>query len=224
MAEFTIVLGNKNYSSWSLRAWLALKQTGADFDEVMIPFRHADTKERILAESPSGKVPILRHDDFLVWDSLAIGEYLAERFPEAGLWPREPEARARARSVTAEMHAGFPALRRQLPMDCRTRRSANLDTPRLAGEIARIIAVWEDCRSRFGGGGDFLFGGFCLADAAFAPVVSRFVTYGVNLDGPAARYRDNVMAWPAMAEWLAAAQDEPWIIDFPELEASAPRR
>ncbi len=107
MAEFTIVLGNKNYSSWSLRGWLALKQTGASFDEVVIPFRHADTKQRILAASPSGRVPLLRHGDLRVWDSLAIGEYLAERFPEAGLWPREPEARARARAVAAEMHAGL---------------------------------------------------------------------------------------------------------------------
>ena len=224
MAEFTIVLGNRNYSSWSLRGWLALKQTGASFDEVVIPFRYADTKKRILAESPSGRVPLLHHGDLRVWDSLAIGEYLAERFPEAGLWPGDPVARALARAAAAEMHAGFPALRRHMPMDCRGRHPDKGRAPGVDEDIARIVAIWGDCRARCGGAGDFLFGGFCLADAAFAPVASRFVTYGVDLDGPAARYRDAVLAWPAMEEWVAAARGEPWVIDFSALQASAPRR
>lgn len=214
MTEFTIVLGNKSYSSWSLRGWLALKQTGASFEEIVIPFRQADSRERILAQSPSGRVPVLRHGGLTVWDSLAIGEYLAERFPDAGLWPSDPAARAVARAVTAEMHAGFTALRRGLPMDLRSRHPGFALTPRVGDEIARITALWQDCRSRFGSHGDFLFGGFTLADAAYAPVVTRFVTYDVALGGTAAAYRDAVLAWPAMVEWTEAGLAEPWVIEF----------
>lgn len=214
MSEFTIVLGNKSYSSWSLRGWLALKQTGAGFEEMVVPFRQPDSRERLLAESPSGKVPVLRHGGLTVWDSLAIGEYLAERFPDAGLWPSDPVARAVARSAAAEMHAGFAALRGGLPMDLRSRHPGFALPPRAGDEIARVVALWRDCRRRFGRDGDFLFGGFTLADAAFAPVVTRFVTYDVALDGTAAAYRDAVLAWPAMAEWTAAARAEPWVIEF----------
>lgn len=216
MAEFTITLGNKTYSSWSLRGWLALKQTGATFAEEVIPLDLPDSKENILARSPSGRVPLLRHGDVVVWDSLAIGEYLAELFPEAGLWPAETAARAAARAVSAEMHAGFAALRGHMPMDLRGRYPGQGRGPGVAEDIARIAAIWRDCRSRFGQAGPFLFGGFGLADAAYAPVVSRFVTYAVELDPTAAAYRDAVMAWPAMAEWIAAARDEPWVIESPK--------
>ena len=224
MANFTITLGNKNYSSWSLRGWLALKQCDTDFEEVVIPLRRPDTAAAIAAHSPSRRVPALQvHDEELtLWDSLAIAEYLAERFPEAGLWPANRRARAVARAVTAEMHSGFQALRRELPMDMRRcdpelgRRQVAV--PGVAEDIARIVAIWEDCRARFNGKGAFLFGAPGTADAAFAPVASRFVTYAVELPPVAAAYRDTVMGWPALRDWAAAAAEEPWIIDFPELD------
>ena len=215
MAELSITLGNKNYSSWSLRGWLALKQTGAAFAERVVPLDRPGIREQLLAASPSARVPVLQHGDLTVWDSLAIGEYLAERFPEATLWPAETAARAVARAVTAEMHAGFAALRRDLPMDLRNRYPGRDLAPGTARDIARIVEIWQDCRTRFGAGGDFLFGAFSLADAAYAPVVSRFVTYDVALPEVAAAYRDAVMAWPAMREWAAAAEAEPWVIDSP---------
>jgi glutathione S-transferase len=217
MAEFTITLGNKNYSSWSLRGWLALQQTGAAFEEVIVPLDRPDSKDRLLAAGPSGRVPVLRHGALTIWDSLAIGEYLAEQFPDAGLWPEESTARAVARAVTAEMHAGFAALRTHMPMDLRNRYPGQGRGPGVAEDVTRIVAIWKDCRARFGQGGDFLFGRFTLADAAFAPVATRFATYEVALEGPAAAYRDAVLAWPALEEWCAAARVEPWVIEFPEL-------
>jgi glutathione S-transferase len=234
MADFTITLGNKNYSSWSLRGWLPLKQSGARFAERVIPLRQPDTQARILAHSPSARVPALEvangdaDGPLVIWDSLAIAEYLAERFPAAGLWPSEPAARALARALSAEMHAGFAALRTAMPMDLRRREpelGARLrQAPGVADDIARIAAIWQDCRARFGSGGEFLFGPFCNADVAFAPVASRFVTYGVPLPDLAAAYRDAILAWPAMLEWAAAAQAETWTIDFPERDRLAVAR
>ncbi len=219
MTEFTIVLGNKAYSSWSLRGWLMLKQTGVAFSEVIIPLDRPQTKAEILAHSPSGRVPALKAGKLTIWDSLAIAEYLDERFPGAGLWPQDPEARAVARAVTGEMHAGFATLRARLPMDLkRDPAPAGESTPpdpELAAEIGRIVAIWTDCRARYGGRGDFLFGAFTAADAVYAPVATRFQTYGVVLPEPAATYRDAVMAWPALGEWIVAAREEPWIIEFP---------
>ncbi len=212
MNDLCIYLGNKNYSSWSLRAWLLLKQTGAPFREVIIPLYQDNSREQLRAHSPSGKVPALTHGELTVWESLAIAEYLAETFPAAQLWPAAPAARAVARSVSAEMHAGFTALRTHLPMDMR-KRYPGREWPAEAGEdIRRIIELWTDCRRRFGAGGDFLFGAFSIADAMYAPVVSRFVSYGVELDGVAAAYRDAVWAWPALREWVKAAEAEPWTI------------
>ncbi len=217
MSEFTIVLGNKTYSSWSLRGWLMLKLTGAAFDEVVVPLDRPETKAAIRAHSPSGRVPTLKADGLAVWDTLAIAEYLHERFPEAGLWPEDPAARARARSVAAEMHAGFPALRARLPMDLKREPpepGAGIAVDgALAGEIARIVAIWGDCRTRFGGAGDFLFGRFGAADAFYAPVATRFVTYGVALDGAAADYRDALVARPDLRQWIAAANAKPWVIE-----------
>ena len=215
MAELSITLGNKNYSSWSLRGWLAVKQTGAAFGERVVRLDLPGTREELLAASPSARVPVLQHGDLMIWDSLAIGEYLAERFPKAGLWPADSAARAVARAVTAEMHAGFAALRRELPMDLRNGYPRRDLAPGTARDVSRIVDIWQDYRMRFGAGGDFLFGGFSLADAAYAPVVSRFVTYDVALPEVAAAYRDAVMAWPAMIEWAAAAEAEPWIIESP---------
>ena len=214
MADFTIILGNKNYSSWSLRAWLMLEACGTAYDEVVIPLDQPDTKSAIRAHTPSGRVPTLKHGDLVIWDSLAIGEYLAERFPDAGLWPSDPAARARARSICAEMHAGFPALRENLPMDLRNRPPGQgVRAHGVAADIMRIAEIWEVCRQEHGRAGDFLFGGFGIADAFFAPVVGRFVTYGVALEGATAAYRDAVWSWPAMKRWRAAGEAEPWVIE-----------
>lgn len=218
MASFTIVLGNKNYSSWSLRPWLALKATGQPFDEIVIPLRTPDTKARILEYSPSGKVPVLkRPDGSVVWETLAIVEYLAERFPQANLWPKDATTRAVARSVASEMHAGFGALRANMSMNIRMTARAEIAAarkaiPEVGADIERIRAIWSDCRTRFGDGGDFLFGGFGGADAMFAPVVCRFRTYGVDLGGAAGAYADALWDWPAMREWRSAATAEPFSI------------
>ncbi len=226
MAKLSITLGNKNYSSWSLRGWLVLEQTGADFEETVIPLRQPDSRARILKASPSARVPVLKIVDkgqtTTVWDSLAIAEVLAERYPEAGLWPEDPAERARARAVSAEMHAGFGALRTFMPMDVARRHPAMGEavrgTPDVARDIARIVEIWTDCRKRAGRRrGDFLFGPFTAADAAYAPVVSRFATYEVPLKGAAAAYRDAVLATAAMRAWTKAAKAEPWVIEFPEL-------
>jgi glutathione S-transferase len=225
MAEFTLVIGNKNYSSWSLRAWLALKATGAAFDEVVVPLREPDTRAAILRYSPSGKAPCLVHGAITVWESLAIGEYLAELFPDAGLWPKNAAARAHARAISAEMHAGFAPLRRALPMNIRVKPNPGFPlTEEVQQDVNRIEAIWRDTRNRFGepgvdGGGPFLFGRFSLADAMYAPVAARFTTYPVALGEEATRYRDVVMGHPFMVEWRAAAQAEPWMIPALELDA-----
>jgi glutathione S-transferase len=217
MPDFTIVLGNKRYSSWSLRGWLLLKQTGADFGEIVIPLDQPQTKRDILHHNPAGKVPVLKSGDAVVWDSLAIAEYLHERFPDAGIWPADSGARAMARSISAEMHAGFAALRTHLPMDVCTQNPARgqraLADPQVAADVNRIVAIWNDCREWYGSGGDFLFGTWSAADAMYAPVATRFTTYAVPLQGAATAYREAVMTSPAMAEWIAAAQAETWVID-----------
>lgn len=217
MSDFTIILGNKRYSSWSLRGWLLLHQTGAEFDEIVIPLSQPQTKQEILAHTPAGRVPVLKTGNTVVWDSLAIAEFLHEGFPAAGLWPHDSVARALARSVSAEMHAGFAALRTQLPMDVRghdpARGKRALGDPQVAADVDRLITIWSDCRARHGQGGDFLFGTWCAADAMYAPVATRFTTYGVPLPSPADAYREAVMAAPAMTEWITAAQAETWVID-----------
>lgn len=216
MADITIYLGNKNYSSWSLRPWLALKATGAPFAEVVIPLDQPGTRGNILRHSPSGRVPALKHDELTVWDSLAICEYLAEAFPAAKLWPAEAPARAVARSVSAEMHSGFAALRGHLPMNIRSSFANRGVTPEVQADINRVAAIWRDCRKRFGAEGAFLFGGFTIADAMYAPVVSRFRTYRVELESLAQAYADAIWALPAMQEWATAAGNEPMIIESAE--------
>lgn len=212
MAEFTIYIGNKNYSSWSFRAWLMLKQVGVAFDEVVIPLYLPGSRAEILRHTPSGKVPALAHGEVTVWESLAIGEYLAELFPKARLWPEPPAVRAVARSISLEMHAGFQELRRHFPMNMRSTFDRPI-IPEIQGDIDRITAMWRDCRQRFGKGGDFLFGQFGIADAMYAPVVSRFRTFKVALDSETEAYAAAVAAWPAYQEWLAAARKEPMIIE-----------
>ena len=215
MADFKIVLGNKNYSSWSLRGWLALKRCGVPFDEEVIPLYQDDWRARLLAVNPAGKVPVLLHGERAIWDTLAIVEYLAEIFPEAGLWPQDRDARALARAISAEMHAGFVALRDDMPMNFR----GDIDTPRrgeaVEADIARVIEIWQDCRARFGAGGPFLFGAFSAADIFYAPVVARFAAYDVELPEAAAAYRVAVLAWPDVTEWRRAAIAETWVISFP---------
>ena len=225
MADTLIVLGNKNYSSWSLRPWLALKQTGIPFDEEVICLDQTDTAERIRRHSPSGKVPCLIHEGRTIWESLAICEYLAERFPEAKLWPADFAVRTHARCVANEMHAGFAKLRQNLPMDIRSELKAKSRAaiPEVARDIRRVAALWRDCRERFGragvhGHGPFLFGGFTIADAMFAPVTTRFATYDVTLDDTCQAYVDAVLTWPAMAEWIAAAETEQWTLFYPVLD------
>ncbi|MGE5268279.1 MAG: glutathione S-transferase family protein [Thiohalocapsa sp.] len=214
MADLTIYLGNKNYSSWSLRPWLALKRTTVAFDEVVIPLYQPSSRETVLKYSPSGRVPALRHGTATVWDSLAICEYLAESFPTFDLWPKDHAARAVARSVSAEMHSGFAALRAHLPMNVRSSFPGRGVTPEVQADINRIMSIWRDCRTRFGNGhGDFLFGGFTIADAMFAPVATRFRTYRIELEREAQTYCDTVMAMPAMQEWIAAAKNEPMIVE-----------
>ena len=210
MAEFTLYTANKNYSSWSLRAWLPLVEAGFAFDEVMIPLRQPETRQTILGFSGAGKVPVLRHRDLFIWDSLAIGEYLAELSPR--LLPEGREARAIARAVIAEMHSGFQALRGNLPMNTRATRAGFGIPAEVAPDIQRIAALWTELRGRYGAGGEMLFGPFSLADAAFAPVVSRFRTYGVALEGEAAAYAEALWARPSMQAWLAASIVEPMAI------------
>ncbi len=214
MADLTIYLGNKNYSSWSMRPWLVLKRTTVAFEEVVIPLYQPGSKETVLKFSPSGKVPALRHGDVTVWDSLAICEYLAESFPTFDLWPKEPAARALARAVSAEMHSGFVALRQHLPMNIRSSFPGRGVTPEVQADVNRIMAIWRDCRSRFGeGNGDFLFGNFTIADAMYAPVVTRFRPYKIELEREAEAYCETIMAMPAMQEWIAAARNEPMIVE-----------
>lgn len=212
MTDLTIVLGNKNYSSWSLRPWLALKQTGAPFKEVVIPLDQPTTRESILRHSPSGKVPALINDGQTVWESLAICEYLAELFPAAGLWPADQAARAQARAVASEMHGGFVPLRQNLPMIVRRQYLPRELPAEVQEDVNRIQAIWQECRKHFGAGGPFLFGGFTNADAMFAPIVTRFHTYQVDLTEGAADYVKAMRAWPAMQEWAEAAGNEPWIL------------
>jgi glutathione S-transferase len=208
MSSLTLIIGNKNYSSWSMRPWLLLRQAGIPFDEVRIPLYVPGSEIDLAKWSPSGKVPALHDGEIRVWDSLAICEYLAERFPEHNLWPVDAAARAVARSVSAEMHAGFGALREHMSMNIRARYPGQGRTPDCLADIERILAIWTDCRARFGSSGDFLFGRFGIADAMFAPVVLRFETYGVALEGAAGAYAEAIRALPALREWVADAVAE----------------
>jgi glutathione S-transferase len=202
-----IVVGNKNYSSWSMRGWLMVKKTRQPFEEVVIGLDRPDTAENIKKYSPSGRVPVLLSGALTVWDSLAIGEYLAEAYPAASLWPKDAEARAVARSISAEMHSGFVSLRTHCPMKMKER--IQQDTPQEAlDDAARVRGIWTSTRERYGSNGPFLFGSFTIADAMFAPVVSRFRTYGLPITGPAAAYAEAVWNDPDFQMWYEAARSE----------------
>ena len=214
----TLFIGNKNYSSWSFRPWIAMKTTGIPFDDVVISFDAPDFKERLRGVSGTGKVPALKDGGLAVWESLAILEYLAEKFPAARLWPGNDTARAHARAVSCEMHAGFQALRAHCPMNMRRPVKPRELPGDVAANVRRIDALWADCRARFGGEGPFLFGAFGAADAMFAPVVSRFHTYAIPVGVTSRAYMDTVMALPAWREWRAAGIKEPWVVAEDEVD------
>ena len=200
--DLLLVIGNKNLSSWSLRPWLLLRHAGVKFAERVMPFEAEGWRDAIAALSPTRRVPVLHHGELVVWDSLAICEYVADAFPEAGLWPSERAVRAVARSVSAEMHSGFPSLRRDLSMDVVARHPRRPFSRETEDDLARVEAIWAACQ------GPFLFGRFSIADAMFAPVVWRFRTYGIELDGAARDYQETMLALPAMREWEQAAMAE----------------
>ena len=204
-----LVIGNKNYSSWSMRPWILLEQLGIPFEEEKLSFNAPDFKKRVLAVSPAGKVPVLVDGDITVWDSLAIVEYIAERFPDRGVWPAAVAARAHARSICAEMHSGFQALRSRLGMNIEARLPMPILDVATQRDVARMCGLWADAR-RFApaGSGPLLFGAFSAADAYFAPIVARFVTYEVALPAPAKAYVDAVWALPSVRKWADAARAE----------------
>jgi glutathione S-transferase len=208
MAQYTLVIGNKNYSSWSMRPWVLLRQAAIAFDEVLLKFHSAEWDKHIARYSPAGLVPVLWVDQQPVWDTLAICEAVAELHPEKKLWPADRRARQIARSICAEMHAGFRAMRGAMPMNIRGSYPGRGMTPEAARDIGRIAAIWEQCRTDHGAGGELLFGQFTAADAFYAPVVSRFRTYAVELPPVAQAYADAVLRLPAMRDWAAAALQE----------------
>ena len=213
-----LVIGNKTYSSWSFRPWLAMKVAGIAFEETLISLDAADFKKRLLAISGAGKVPVLIDGETHIWESLAILEYLAEKFPAAGLWPREPAARAHARAVAAEMHAGFQALRRQLPMNIQRPIIPREIDSEATADVGRIETIWGECRLRYGKGGPFLYGTFGAADAMYAPVVSRFHTYAIEVRGTSRSYMNAFMALPAWDEWCEGARRESWVFPHDEVD------
>lgn len=219
MAGLKLILGNKTYSSWSLRPWIAMRHAGISFEEEVVRLDFdgdGPANAHLKQYSPAGRVPVLFDGDVCIWESLAILEYMAEREPEAGLWPQDRTIRAKARVAANEMHAGFGALRSELPMNVRRTPAKVAHSDAAQTDIDRIEAIWTTCRAEFGGDGDFLFGGFSIADAMYAPVASRFAVYDIELEGAAARYVDTLLALPAFGEWKAAAEAEPWVIEAEE--------
>ena len=212
-----LIIGNKNYSSWSLRGWLACKQSGLAFEEITVPLYGEDWDSRKkqsedIAPS-SGKVPVRWDGEAVVWDSLAIIEYLADKVGRDRFWPKADDARAMARSLVAEMHAGYAALRRQCPMNVRRRVEDHRIDDEARADIVRILSLWAEARARFGKGGPFLFGTFCAADIFYAPVVSRFITYGVGVPGFAVAYMQAVWEHEWLQDWIEAAEAEEWVIE-----------
>jgi glutathione S-transferase len=218
MAKLHLVIGNKNYSSWSLRPFMALSMAHIPFEETIIPLYRPDTKRRIREHSGAGKVPVLEHGKLTVWESIAILEYLAEIFPDRRLWPDGKAARAAARSVANEMHCGFAALRNACPMNLKRPRKAISLSEEVKDDIARIDAVWRDCRKSYGKKGRFLFGAFGNADAMYAPVVTRFDTYDIKVSPESRAYMDAVLATPAFQGWKKAALQEKWVLSDSEVD------
>ena len=217
-----LIIGNRAYSSWSMRGWLAVKQSGEEFEELVVPMFDDEWDQRREGDefAPSlGKVPILWDGECVVWDSLAIIEFLADRVGREHFWPDDDGARGMARSMAAEMHSSFANLRRELPMNVRKSFPPRELSPGVKEDINRILQLWAQARARFGGTGDFLFGEWCAADIMYAPVVTRFITYGVPVPPFAALYMKAVLSHPAVSEWIDLAQDEPWVIEQDEAAA-----
>ena len=212
-----LIIGNKNYSSWSLRAWLLLTEAGIDFEEVRLALDLPGFAAEIAKYSPASRVPVLVLGDQAVWDTLAIAETVAERWPDKRLWPENEAARAHARSICAEMHAGFMALRDEMPMNCRAMGRKITLSDELTTDIDRIIAIWTDCHHRYPGGEGWLFGHFTVADAMFAPVMLRFRTYGINLPEAVNAYHDRLLQSEALQDWLLAADSETEVIEYDEV-------
>jgi glutathione S-transferase len=217
MTRPTLYIGNKTYSSWSLRPWLALRMAGIAFDEQLVPFDFASGNAHFKRFSPSGKVPVLVDGAITVWESLAIIEYAADGNPDAGIWPADAAARARARSVSAEMHSGFGALRHALPMNVRRKVAPLAVGAEVRRDIDRIETIWREARAQVSGAGPFLFGEFCAADAMFAPVAYRFDRYAVSLDPESRAYIDALLELAALKDWEAAARAETWRIEEEEV-------
>jgi glutathione S-transferase len=222
MADLTLVIGNKNYSSWSMRPWVLMKQLGIGFEERRLAFNSPEWDAQIERWSPSRLVPVLWRGDQSVWDSLAIMEALNEWFPAKGVWPSDPAARAFARCITAEMHSGFRDLRSSMPMNIRGVHPGKGLKPEVQANIDRIVGLWTEARRRFGAGGPFLFGAFCAADAMYAPVVMRFKTYGVKLPATAQQYCDAMHSAPGVRAWVEEALKEKEFVAEDEPYASTP--
>ncbi len=218
MAKLHLIIANKNYSSWSLRPWLAMTMAGLEFDETMILLDTPIMKKQIAEHSRAGRLPVLRHGNVSVWESLAILEYLAETFPEKNFWPKTKATRAVARAISNEMHAGFSGLRDTCPMNLRRPQKPIALNDATRADIARIEEIWRDCRKLYGKGGKFLFGKFCNADAMFAPVVTRFETYAIPVAKDTRAYMDAVLATPAFQKWKSAALNETWIVPHDEVD------
>ena len=219
-----LIIGNRAYSSWSMRGWLAVKHSGEEFEEYVVPLYNEEWEKRREGDefAPSlGKVPILWDGDCVVWDSLAIIEFLADRVGRDHFWPSDDSARGMARSMAAEMHSGFSNLRRDLPMNVRKSFAAADLSDEVVDEIERILQLWAQARARFGGTGDYLFGDWCAVDMMFAPVVTRFITYSVPVPPFAGSYMKAVLQHPHVAEWIEAAQDEPWVLEQYEVGEAA---
>ena len=218
MAKLNLIIANKNYSSWSLRPRLAMTMAGLEFDETLILLDTPDTKKQIAEHSKAGRVPILRHGKVAIWETLAILEYLAETFPEKNLWPKAKAARAVARAISNEMHAGFSGLRNACPMNLRRPPKPVMMNDAIRADIARIEEIWRDCRKTYGKDGKFLFGKFCNADAMFAPVVTRFETYAIPVAKDTRAYMDAVLATKAFQKWKSEALKETWVLPHDEVD------
>lgn len=214
--KIKLIIGNKNYSSWSLRAWLLLREAEIDFEEQRIALDTPTSQDELSAASAACRVPVMQIDDLTVWDTMAIAETVAERWPDKNLWPEDADARAHARSISAEMHSGFEALRSNMPMNCRAMGRKVPLPDDLTRDIDRVIAIWSDCHRKYSANGDWLFGSFSVADAMFAPVVLRFRTYGINLPESASHFPRRLLQSEAMQEWLLAAESETEVIDGDE--------
>jgi len=213
-----LLIGNKRYSSWSLRPWIAMKVLGVAFEEMLFPLYQPGSSEQVLKYSPTGKVPALIDGEIVVWESLAILDYLADRYPDIAMWPKDLAARGLARAVSAEMHAGFVPLRRQCPMNMMRDRAKSREIPAdVEANVKRIDAIWNEARAKHGRAGPFLFGAFSAADAMYAPIVSRFSSYAIPVSAAAKDYMDVIMSLPAWREWEAAARTETWIMEGNEV-------